>query len=127
MEKFGINNVRGGSFCQVKLNSENKKTIKHMINSSTDKCFNCGSKNHFANKCKKFNNHEDSVSDEDFYYIWQCEFCKKEFETEKDCLVHEKFYCNKYNKKSTCYRCGRQGHYVQNCFANKNIKGYYLY
>ena len=32
MEKYGINNVRGGSFCEIKLNKENIITIKKMIN-----------------------------------------------------------------------------------------------
>ena len=34
MKKYGVNNVRGGSFCQKKLSSENKKTIKQIIKGS---------------------------------------------------------------------------------------------
>ena len=51
MEKYGINNVRGGSFCQDKLSNDNKKTIEKMINGATDKCYICGKTGHFANKC----------------------------------------------------------------------------
>ena len=51
MEKYGINNVRGGSFCEVKLSEENKNTIKKMLDGSTDKCYICGENGHFANKC----------------------------------------------------------------------------
>lgn len=32
MEKYGINNVRGGSFCQIKLSDINISTLKQMIN-----------------------------------------------------------------------------------------------
>ena len=31
---------------------------------------------------------------------------------------------NNTNKK--CYRCGRNGHYSNMCYAKKHIKGYYL-
>jgi len=51
MEKYGINNVRGGSFCQNQLSDDNKKTIEKMINGATDKCYICGKTGHFANKC----------------------------------------------------------------------------
>ena len=30
------------------------------------------------------------------------------------------------NKKLTCFRCGREGHYATTCYAKKHIKGYYL-
>ena len=42
MEKYGINNVRGGSFCEIKLSDNNIKTLQQMIKSATDKCYICG-------------------------------------------------------------------------------------
>ena len=51
MEKYGINNVRGGSFCQIKLSEENKEIIKKMLNNSNDRCFICGLDDHFAKDC----------------------------------------------------------------------------
>ena len=34
-----------------------------------------------------------------------------------------------YAKKNTngCYRCGRQGHYSDNCYSSTHIKGYNIY
>ena len=52
MEKYGINNVRGGSFCEIKLSDNNKITLNQMIKSVTDKCYICGKNDHFANDCK---------------------------------------------------------------------------
>jgi hypothetical protein len=51
MDKEGIDNVRGGSFCQVKLSDEQIKLINQMIKGASDKCFNCGESGHFMNKC----------------------------------------------------------------------------
>ena len=42
MEKYGINNVRGGSFCEIKLNDSNIITLNQIITSITDKCYICG-------------------------------------------------------------------------------------
>lgn len=62
MEEFGINNVRGGSFCQIILSDINISTIKQMINGSTDKCYICGEITHFAFDCKKKNNYEQKLT-----------------------------------------------------------------
>ena len=52
MEKHGINNVRGGSFCEIKLSDTNIATLKQMIAGVTDKCYICGKSDHFAKNCK---------------------------------------------------------------------------
>jgi len=93
MEKYGINNVRGGSFCELKLNKENLNTIKKMINSSTDRCFICGENNHFAKDCNQYENN-----------------LLKEFEN----LLFE---------NDLCFRCYRKGHYATNCYAKTTITG----
>lgn len=51
MSKYGIENVRGGSFCKIKLSDIHLQTIRHMISHSTNRCLNCKSKKHYINKC----------------------------------------------------------------------------
>ena len=53
MEKYGIQNVRGGSFCQINLSDVNLSTLHQMINGATDKCYICGKSDHFARDCKR--------------------------------------------------------------------------
>jgi len=54
IKKFGIDNVRGGSFCEFNISKEYIATINKMINSSNNNCFICGLKDHFAKDCKKY-------------------------------------------------------------------------
>jgi hypothetical protein len=123
MEKFGINNVRGGTFCEVKLNKDNLGTIKKMINGSTDKCYICGENGHFAKKCEK----DDDNILEEIVEVFCCSYCDKEFDTLKGVNCHENLYCKnknaKNNQKNTCYKCGREGHYASDCYAKNTISG----
>ena len=41
-------------------------------------------------------------------------------------LYKDDYHDNNYLKKNNCYRCGRIGHFSDNCYASKHIKGYYL-
>lgn len=233
MEKYGIDNVRGGSFCQLKLTEQNKNTIKHMISGASDKCYKCGKLGHFASSCNNIfpenleqvfsemdkdegiytldgttylwydgelyeesNNktpkrllkilklnclyyymdynwksiyiskkkYKDSNSEEE-YDFWTCDYCNKKFDSKKGATFHENVHCKKrkqmknealysasdndsdndsdnewyeesYNqpikkkkkstRKSSCYKCGRKGHYASKCYAKKHINGFYL-
>lgn len=51
MDKKGIHNVRGGSFCQMKIAPDMEMVIKRMLNGSRDKCFKCGNSGHFVKDC----------------------------------------------------------------------------
>lgn len=51
MNTYGIENVRGGSFCKVKLSLEEIKVIKRIINTEEDSCFICNSNDHMSNEC----------------------------------------------------------------------------
>lgn len=51
MDKFGIENVRGGSFCQIVLPKETVAVLEKMKMTSQDKCYKCGQKGHLAKYC----------------------------------------------------------------------------
>lgn len=53
MKRFGIDNVRGGSYCKISIDEETKKLIQKEILTADNKCFNCGEKGHFVNNCPK--------------------------------------------------------------------------
>ena len=105
MNRYGINNVRGGSFVSVRLDKSTLHTLLQMNRGVNDKCFICGKKGHFAKHCKE--NELDDSDDDDSYddesyddeseyeEVWCCQYCHKEFETKKGALYHENFYCKK--------------------------------
>lgn len=57
IDKYGIDNVRGGSFTKQYPTKNEKEYIIRQIRSIKDVCFKCGKKGHFAKNCDIYNQH----------------------------------------------------------------------
>jgi predicted GIY-YIG superfamily endonuclease len=52
MKIYGIENVRGGSFCQVVLSQHNINTLNQILFDVSNKCYTCGSTSHYTLNCR---------------------------------------------------------------------------
>ena len=132
MSQYGIDNVRGGAFANLELDSGKRELLTRMIQGATDCCYNCNISGHFARDCPEREWETDESEEEDMV-VYACENCDREFETERGCLRHqEKCRVNAKSRKSNnksygaCYRCGRTSHYSPDCYATRHIDGYEL-
>lgn len=52
MNKYGIDNVRGGSYCQISLSPSDKKCLERELFHAKGLCLQCGNSGHFVTDCK---------------------------------------------------------------------------
>ena len=141
MNKYGIINVRGGSFSEVNLTDENIKKLKQQIHFSDMKCYICGECTHLGNECNTSVLPKIKLPKlpEDKSLNEQCKCFTSKFKPhrKKKCLIkkisnidldidNEEDDITKLQNKERCFRCYREGHMASFCNAERHIDGFYL-
>lgn len=117
MKKFGINNVRGGSYTQVALPADVESVLQREFRGNADVCYKCNLAGHFATQCpiaasqacirfehgaveqkvRPLRELADSLimqyglpklNEEEIEY--ECSYCNRTFTTEYGCRVHQR-------------------------------------
>jgi len=123
MKKYGVDNVRGGAYTTISLDDATKSVLEREFRGGNDLCFKCGLGGHFAKQCP-ITVREDSSESEEEVVVWECSYCPKQFKSERAAEVHETRCSGQLD--SNCYRCGRNSHYANRCFAKTHLEGYDL-
>ena len=113
MDKFGIENVRGGSFCQIVLPKETVAVLEKMKMTSQDKCYKCGQKGHLAKYCTQ--KEETQLPDDvDGLVEFSENFIQKLKDKEKMVIPTKYDLVNKDYLKEAIKECDKKIHFAGN-------------
>ena len=104
MGKFGIDNVRGGSYIKFKLEPDQISLIKKEIISLTTRCVECNKVGHMETDCTYYKAYKGDI----------CYKCGRLGHVVKNCNAKSHIDGSNFNQ-ITCYACGRRGHWKINC------------
>jgi DNA-directed RNA polymerase subunit RPC12/RpoP len=123
MGRYGIDNVRGGSFVTLELSKEQMEVISKMIKSAEGRCFRCGSDRHFIKDCPHFQNKVLNMTENK----QTAPRYQNEVPNERK-VFHLNNMPSRFSRISRednirCHQCGRLGHIRPECYAKTDIYG----
>ncbi len=118
MAQYGIENVRGGTYSNIKLDDVQIEMATKQCATINDNCFLCNQPGHFVKNCKQ----RKLVSKKKVITISEekCEKCGHTSHATDKCFAKRTKYGGTVGKK--CDKCGRVGHTEDECYAKTKVK-----
>lgn len=121
MQIYGIDNVRGGTYTQIELDSSARAFLEREIRGASDACLRCGRDSHFAQDCyarTDINGNQLSPNSN----------AKKRSTPSNDVTTTTttKRPYTKQPQVNSCTRCGRQSHTASQCYAKTILSSTYV-
>lgn len=146
MMEHGIRNVRGGSYCAIKLSRTTRRSIKQQMATLRKQCFHCGEKTHMASRCPNradravaWVDYDSELEDANMQHYQQGDVLyqqQQQVQAQQQQLLH-------MDEKERpplaaapaealidtlplCARCGRIYHDASQCYARSHVHGQLL-
>ena len=109
MAKYGIENVRGGTYTSIEFEEGVEEFIQKEIWSATDKCTLCGRSGHFVKDC--------IATSDIFGNKIEFEYVYETSDEDSDSSEYSDDSGYIYKKDVRCFKCGKIGHYSSTCYS----------
>lgn len=118
MYKYGIDNVRGGTYSSVELSEETEEQLEKEFVHADGRCFRCGGMGHFSGACR----------------VKVCNRCGRQGHLAGSCYAKTDVSGRSLEEEcepesdpesedDCCLRCGRPGHSDDRCYARTHVDG----
>jgi predicted GIY-YIG superfamily endonuclease len=133
MLSFGIDHVRGGSYSQVELSASQRRVLENEMRTVRNACLNCGQLGHFQGQCTAQIRVQSNVEPQLAPQNQTARIQPRAFNNNNN---RRRAYRRRYSESESdsdsseydnCFRCGRSGHWADECYANTNYRGRRIY
>lgn len=111
MIKYGIQNVRGGSYSQAHLDESAVDFLEREFITAGDLCYKCRLHGHFANECPRPRPAANNAAPPSRTTI---------FQMNNTAILPQEL---QDRQQLVCFRCGRDSHFADRCFAKRDVNG----